>query len=170
MTQSLPAGLYALQCVLKQLSSTLPSTHSSALQIALNVAPSLLDCTLPCLLSSQSNEHCRVPTQAHYRVTIKRTPSTPSCTLPVALDGILRAYLAPMIPPGQQWISPDRNCPVQSGSSRRNVEHRIGPTPDAVRLDWTWSGSILHGDQGQRIFSWVLIFSWRKCISREQNI
>ena len=170
VAQSHPAGLYALKYVLKQLSRALPSTNSSALQIALNVTASLLDYNLQSLLSSQSNEHCRIPTHTHYWVTIKWTPRTPSCTLPVALEGILRAYLAPMILPGQQWISPDRNCPVQFGSSPRNIKYRIGPIPDAVQLDWSQSGLILHGVQGQGIFSGVLLFSWGKCISREQNI
>lgn len=35
------------------------------------------------------------------------TPSTPSYAHPVALDGILLAYLAPMIQPVLQWMSLD---------------------------------------------------------------
>jgi len=53
-----------------------------------------------------------------------------------------------MIPPVQQWISPDWNRPVQSRSSPRNVWTGIGPIPDADRLDWAWSGPIPHGVQG----------------------
>ena len=59
-----------------------------------------------------------------------------------------RSLQQPMIPPVQQWISPDRNRPVQSRSSPRNFWTRIRPIPVADRLDWAWSGRIPHGVQG----------------------
>jgi len=57
-------------------------------------------------------------------------------------------WKASMIPPVQQWISPDRNRPVQFRSSPRNFSTGIGPIPDTDRLDWAWSGPIPHGVQG----------------------
>jgi hypothetical protein len=61
---------------------------------------------------------------------------------------VIITYSHAMIPPVQQWISSDRNRPVQSRSSPRNFWTGIGPILDADRLDWAWSGPIPHGVQG----------------------
>jgi len=63
------------------------------------------------------------------------------------MNSLLEPFIDSMIPPVQQWISPDRNRPVQSRSSPRNFWTGIGPIPDADRLDWAWSGPIPHDVQ-----------------------
>jgi len=80
------------------------------------------------------------PSCCHYfasNTTIRERQSSRTQKLPPA-----------MIPPVQQWISPDRNRPVQSRSSPRNFWTGIGPIPDADRLDWAWSVLIPYGVQG----------------------
>jgi hypothetical protein len=65
-----------------------------------------------------------------------------------ALFCFVLIILYSMIPPVQEWISPDRNRPVQSRSSPRYIWTGIGPIPDADSLDWAWSGLIPHCVQG----------------------
>jgi len=100
MADSQPAWMYVPTPAVKKLSSTLPSTLSSKLPIALNDTASLHDYTLPRQLTRCSQVHSQYVlkyTPGHDlkdapNCTRWHTPSLLDCTLPNQLSGCSQAH------------------------------------------------------------------------------